>query len=203
MRAFKRLASVAAMAGLLLVPAAAASASAHTAAAPSVILSGGVTRVTTAPGIAPALIKNGIIPIATWPGRERLVYQNGVAARFAFPITGGWVHLSPLAGTIRHAGGILFVDAATGKSIKVSRFNINLHLGTLTGIVNGNPKARVAIFRLGLKHATLTAGAHSVRAAGIVLRLTKTAAGALNATLGTSLFSGGLEFGTAATTLRF
>ncbi len=69
--------------------------------------------------------------------------------------------------------------------------------------MNGDPKAGVAIFRLGLAHAKLAAGAHSVRATGIVLRLTKTAAGALNASLGTLLFSGGLEFGTAATTLRF
>jgi len=204
MRALKRLAAVTATAGLLLVPAAAASASAARTAAPSwVTLRGGVTRVTTAPGIAPALIKNGIIPIATWPGRERLRYRGGVAAQFSFPVTGGRVSLSPLAGSVRHAGGILFIDAATGKSIKVSRFTINLHEGDLTGIVNGNPKARVAIFRLGLKHAKLAAAAHSVRATGIVLRLTKTAAGALNASLGTSLFSGGLKFGTAATTLRF
>jgi hypothetical protein len=38
---------------------------------------------------------------------------------------------------------------------------------------------------------------------GIVLRLTKTAASALNATFGTSLFTVGLELGTASTLLRF
>jgi hypothetical protein len=42
-----------------------------------------------------------------------------------------------------------------------------------------------------------------VQASGIVVTLTKTAASALDATLGTSLFTPGLKLGTASTVLRF
>ena len=123
--------------------------------------------------------------------------------KFAFPVTGGKVSLSPLGGFITHSGGILFIDLRTGKKIRVSDFVISLTHGNLTGIVNGNPRQRVALFNLSLAHATLNAGQHSVRASGIGVSLTKTAASALDAALGTSLFSPGLKLGTAATVLRF
>ena len=38
---------------------------------------------------------------------------------------------------------------------------------------------------------------------GIVLTLTSTAAGALDSTFGTTLFTAGLELGTASTLIRF
>jgi hypothetical protein len=119
------------------------------------------------------------------------------------PVTGGKVGLSPLGGSITHSGGILFIDLSTGKQIKVSDFVISLTRGNLTGIVNGNPKERVALFNLSLAHATLKAGKRSVQASGIVVTLTKTAASAQDATLGTHLFTPGLKLGTAATVLRF
>ena len=106
-------------------------------------------------------------------------------------------------GKIRHAGGILFINVANGKNIEVSRFTINLSRGNLTGIVNGNPKARVPLFNLDLSHAKLAAGKHIVTARGIGLKLTSVAAKALNAALGTKLFSAGLKLGTAGTLLRF
>ena len=73
----------------------------------------------------------------------------------------------------------------------------------LTGIVNGNPKARVPLFNLDLSHAKLAAGKHIVTARGIGLKLTSVAAKALNGALGTKLFSAGLKLGTAGTLLRF
>ena len=123
--------------------------------------------------------------------------------RFAFPVTGGQASLSPLGGRVYHRGGILFFNAKNGKEVLVSRFTINLSKGDLTGIVNGNPKARVPLFNLDLSHAKLAAGKHVVVAKGIGLKLTKVAAGALNAALGTKLFSAGLGLGTARTVLRF
>jgi hypothetical protein len=72
----------------------------------------------------------------------------------------------------------------------------------LTGIVNGNPHARVPLFHLGLAHAKLKVGPHAVAASRIRLRLTKTAAGALNAAFGTTVFKGGMLIGTAAALLR-
>ena len=208
MRRFRYLAVVAAIAGLAGSATTAASAAAvhgsGVQAAAAVHLRGGATAVTTAPGIAPALLKNGIVPLATSPGTESVLFPNsGPAARFTFPVTGGAVSLSPLGGKIGHAGGILFANVTNGKTIEVSQFTIDLARADLTGIVNGNPKARVALFRLDLSHARLTAGKHIATAKCIGVKLTAAAAKALNAALGTTLFSGGLKLGTASTLLRF
>jgi hypothetical protein len=208
MRGFRYLTVMAAIVGLAggatTAASAATSQGAGAQAAAAVHLRGGVTAVTTAPGIAPALLKNGIVPLATSPGTESVLFRkSGPAARFTFPVTGGSVTLSPLGGKINHAGGILFANLRNGKTVGVSRFTINLARADLTGIVNGNPKARVPLFRLDLSHAKLTAGKHIVTAKGIGLKLTSAAAKALNSALGTKLFSAGLKLGTARTLLRF
>lgn len=206
MRTLWRLAAVLTTIGLLTVPAAGA-ASAATAGparhAHAVPLRGGRTVVTTAPGIAAALLGSGIVPIATLPGTEgALLGKSGPAVRLAFPVTGGRVSLNPLGGSVRHRGGILFFDAKTGKEILVSNFTIQLGRRVLTGIVNGNPHVRVPLFRLGLAHASLHVRGHWVTARGIVLRLSHAAAGALDATFGTTLFKTGTVIGTAGTTLH-
>jgi len=200
MRGFRHLAAATAAAGLLVGSATAASA----ASAPAgVHLRGGTTTVTTAPGVAAALLENGIVPHATWPARESVVCRSGgPAVRFTFPVTGGIVTLNPLGGKIYHRGGILFINKNNGKKIKVSRFTIDLAHADLTGIVNGNPRARVRLFRLDLSRAKLAAGHHAVAARDISLKLTSAAARALNAALGTRLFSAGLDLGTAKTKLR-
>jgi hypothetical protein len=209
MRGFSYLATATAVAAMLTGPAVTSAsaaparpASGQTAAA-GVELRGGATAVTTAPGIAAALLKNRIVPHATRPGRESVLsFKSGPAVRFTFPVTGGRVTLSPLGGKISHRGGILFVNKNNGKKIKVSRLVIDLTHADLTGIVNGNPRARVPLLRLDLSHAKLVACKHAVVARGIGLKLTSTAAKALNAALGTKLFSAGLKLGTARTLLR-
>lgn len=209
MRMFKRLAVAVALAGVF-AGGTAGLASASTATAQpqwghsTVHLTGGTTKVTTAPGIAAALLGHGIVPLATLPGTEgAAIPASGVAVTFAFPVTGGNVNLKKVTGTISHSGGILFIAPASGKEIAVSGFVINLNKGVLTGIVNGNPKARVPLFSLSLAKAKIAAGKHVVYVSGIVVTLTKTAAGALDATFGTTLFTPGLEFGTASTQIKF
>jgi hypothetical protein len=208
MRGFKYLAAAAAMAGLLAGPSAAgASAATSPSASPraaAVHLVGGATSVTTAAGLAGVLLNHGIVPLAAWPGSQSVLSASaGPAVRFTFPVTGGRVTLSPLGGQIDHDGGILFLNLRSGKSLEVGRFTIDLAHADLTGIVNGHPKARVPLFRLDLSHATLTAGRHAVTARGISLTLTAVAARALDAALGTGVFSAGLNVGTASTLLRF
>jgi hypothetical protein len=208
MRRFKYLAAAMAITGLLAGSATAASAAtsqpARAQAAAAVHLRSGATAVTTAPGIAAALLAQGIVPRATWPGSQSVQSPaSGPAVRFTFPVTGGRVTLSPLGGTIDHRGGILFLDVRNGKKIEVSQFTVDLTHADLTGIVNGNPQVRVPLFGLDLSHARLTAGTHIVTASGIGLTLTAAAAKALDAALGTQLFSAGLKLGTASTLLRF
>jgi hypothetical protein len=196
-----------AITGLLAGSATAASAGtsqpARAQAAAAVQLRSGVTAVTTAPSVAAALLTNGIVPLETWPGSQSVQsLASSPAVLFTFPVTGGRVTLSPLGGTIDHRGGILFLNVKNGKKIEVSSFTIDLTQADLTGIVNGNPKARVPLFALDLSHARLAAGKHIVTAGGIGLTLTQAAAKALNAALGTKLFSAGLNLGTASTLLR-
>ena len=149
------------------------------------------------------MLKNGIVPLATSPGTESVLSpKSGPAARFTFPVTGGSVTLSPLGGRSTR-GGIVFANVTNGKNIEVSQFTVDLSHADLTGIVNGNPKARVPLFSLDLSHAKLTVGKHTVTARGIGLKLTSAAAKALNAALGTKLFSAGLKLGTAGSLLRF
>jgi hypothetical protein len=167
-------------------------------------LTGGATSVTTAPGIAAALLGHGIVPIAALPGTAGAqIGSSGIAVRFTFPVTGGWLNAGRLRGTVWHKGGILFASPAVGKQILVSDFVINVHQGVLTAEVNGNPKVRVPLLRLSLAHATISSGRHYVRISGIVATLTGAAASALDATFGTTLFKSGLELGTASTLLRF
>ena len=211
MRVFKRVAVIGVLAGLVIGPVAlttsASAAPGVTRAAQrahQVRLTGGDTSVTTAPGIAAALLGHGIVPVAALPGTEGArIGGGGVVVRFTFPVTGGWLNAAKLTGTIRHKGGILFADVPAGKQILVSDFVISVHQGVLTAEVNGNPKVRVPLLRLSLAHAAIASGRHYVRISGIVVTLTGTAASALNATFGTSLFKPGLELGTASTVLRF
>ena len=205
MRAFQRLTALTAAvasAGLLLASAGGV-ASASARSAPSVRLTGGLTTVTTSPGIAAALVSHGIVPLATAPAHQWLTLKPVLAAHLTFPVTGGRVSLHPVGGFVTHLGGILFLNARTGKEVEVSNFTIDISRDNLNGIVNGNPKARIAIFTLGLGHAVLKAGPHAVSASNITLSLTSGAATALDAALGTTLFTAGLGVGTAATVLRF
>jgi hypothetical protein len=204
MRMFKRVAIVATMAGLVIGPIAGTASASTVTKSAQVRLTGGDTTVTTAPGIAATLLGNGIVPVATLPGTEgATIGRGGVAVRFTFPVTGGWLNAGKLTGTIWHQGGILFADVPAGKQIEVSDFVISVRQGVLTAEVNGNPKVRVPLLRLSLAHAAIHSGRHYVQISGIVLTLTSTAASALDATFGTTLFKPGLELGTASTVLRF
>jgi hypothetical protein len=202
MRHLTQLAAVAGAAALVLTGTAAATAATqHTAA--GVALRGGHTTVTTGKGIASVLLTNGIVPIAVSPGSEALRPDlTAPAVSLTFPVTGGRVSLQPLGGSIGHRGGILFFDTKTGKDVEVSNFVISLRHADLTGIVNGNPKARVVLLRLNLAHATLHVYRHWVVASNIGLTLSAGAASALDAALGTTLFTGGLRLGSARTVLH-
>lgn len=135
MRVFKRVAIIGVLAGLVIGPVAgtvsASAASPQTRApqwAHQMRLTGGDTSVTTAAGIAAALLGHGIVPIATLPGTEGArIGGSGVTIRFTFPVTGGWLNAARLRGTIWHKGGILFADVPAGKQILVSDFVISVH----------------------------------------------------------------------------
>ena len=195
----RRVAVVGAVSSVALVGGLTAPASATTA---GTALKGGTTTVTTGPGIAKTLLRNGILPVATAPGRQGFGFgRGGLTVSFSFPVTGGAVDLGTLAGTIEHRGGIVFYNLRNGKRIKVSHFVIDTAAGVLTARIN-DTSIRAPIFDLDLSAATVSARGNTVRVGNIDVTLTDVAAGALNAALGTSLFAGGLDLGTARTRLR-
>ena len=162
---------------------------------------GGRTTVTTGPGIAATLLKNGILPVVTWPGREGIVTRGGFAVTASFPVTGGRASLAPLGGTVNHKGGLKFYNVNNGTSLQVGNFIIDLSAGNLTGTVNGT-STRVPVFTLDLSKAGISVKGSTVTFTNVGLVLTDVAAGALNQTLGTSLFAGGLRFGSAKSTVK-
>ena len=201
-RVLRTLAVAGAAATALLVAAPAGTASAAPAApAAATALTGGTTTVTTGPGIAKTLLRNGILPLATSPGRQSFGYSGGLTTSFAFPVTGGAVDLGTLAGTIEHRGGITFLNLRNGRKLTVSDFVIDTRTGELTGRVN-RTTTRVPVFTLDLSAATVSASGKTVTVRNIDVRLTAVAAGALNDALRTQVFTAGLDLGTARTALR-
>jgi len=200
MRAFMRIAAVTAAAGLFLAPAVGAASAAATHPAPHLShVLGGSTHVTTAPGIAHALLANGIVPIATSPATATLT--GGGNFRFVLPVTGGSVGAVPPSGHINHAGGILFFKSLS-HNLRISSFRISLASRTLSAKVSISGNPRVGIFKLDLSHAVFRHTLHSVTVSNVGLKLTAPAAAALDAALVTNAFTPGMKVGTSSTTLR-
>ena len=164
----------------------------------SVRLVGDKTKFVTDPATTKVLLDNGISPQPVGPtGFQLLQKDEGLSVRYSFPITGGSVNLSALTGAIDHSGGINFVNTNNGKSLLLTNFRIKLGSATLTAEVNGNPAARVAILDLDFSRAKIISQGRHVRVKNVDASLTEAAAGALNASLGVTFFSAGIDLGAA------
>ena len=169
----------------------------------SVRLVGDKTKFVTDPATTKVLLDNGISPQPVGPtGFQLLQKDEGLSVRYSFPITGGSVNLSALTGAIDHSGGINFVNTNNGKSLLLTNFRIKLGSATLTAEVNGNPAARVAILDLDFSRAKIISQGRHVRVKNVDASLTEAAAGALNASLGVTFFSAGIDLGTAQVFVR-
>lgn len=149
----------------------------------------GFTLLELDPATAKALTDAGVRVSAVPPAGA-----GGSAARpaFVFPVVGGALSTDPLGGRIRHSGGLEF--SAGKKSLTVKNFVINLRQGVLTARVVDGPRVPLL---------TLEGGKANVRGpivtlAGVEASLTPEAATALNDTLGTDAFAGGLLVGKAS-----
>ncbi len=154
---------------------------------------GGVTQVRLIPAIATAIIGAGVTPSATGSGSLNLSTLT-----FSFPITGGDLSAGVIPGsTIQHNGsGIRF--AAGTISIDIGNFLIDTTSLSISGSVNSvNPVQGSGLSLLGVPLFALAIG--NDPAFPFSVSLTGAAAGALNATFGTTLFSAGLQIGNALT----
>lgn len=161
----------------------------------------GTTSVTTAPGIAGTLIKAGVLPLPARGTAFSLGYNQGVTARYGFPITGGNPDLATASGDILHSGGINFVSRSA--KLQVSDFDIDLAAGKVFATKVNGAKARVALLDLKLSGLKVSTCRGTTTLSGIGLNLDPAGAGALNATFKLNLpTDGSLAFGTATVTLR-
>jgi len=159
-----------------------------TAAAPVGVV-GKSTSVVLNPATAAALKQAEITvtPVAPATAKTALV----------FPVTGGHVVVTSLAGTIEHRGGLTFSHA--GKSVTLTSFIVNTETKQLTAMAGGQ---LVPVFDLNLASIKRASGpSGTVLASNIGLNLTEQAASALNSGLGVSTFKAGLNFGIATLTV--
>ena len=155
----------------------------------TIALSGGKTWLKIDKGTAAALSDAGVKVEATGAASA----PSAKRPAFAFPIVGGKVDKDPLGGKIAHSGGLSF--SAGSKSVVVKRFVIDLDRGVLSAEVAGTGQ-RIALLRLGAPEDAKV-GAEKIVLRGVDAKLTAQAAEALNETLDTDLFEGGLLIGEA------
>ncbi|HET9506828.1 MAG TPA: hypothetical protein VFO81_02695 [Gaiellaceae bacterium] len=153
------------------------------ASAARVDLAGGDTNVRVDRGTLRAVTGAGIALAPTGAA-------EATGRRVRFPITGGRIDPASGAGRVDHRGGLRF--SRGGRSVKLTRFRIQgRHLSALAG---GD---RVRILRLRAGDAVVRRTATTTTVSGVRLELTRTAARALNAALGTHLFARGIVLGSA------
>src|SRR5215218_5548386 len=185
--AWKALAGAFAAALLALAFSAPPAQSAERSAATPV--TGGKTLLTLDSGTAAVLTDAGVSIRATGPA----IGPAGSLV-FAFPIVGGGVNKKQLSGRIVHSGGLAIT--AGGTTLVVKRFVIDLDTGYLTARVAG-AGVRIPLLRLGAVTGGVKAAPGILVLNDVNVRLTATAANALNQTFNTDLFSGGLLIGQA------
>ncbi len=153
----------------------------------AVILTGGATTLTFAPGAAAALTSLGITPDTVAPATA----PNGVPS---FPITDGKLTVR-FVGEVKHSGGLRFTKGTV--VVPLTQFIIDTQAPpTLTGNV-GATSAQVPLLQLDLSNASTGFSGRQAVATNVKASLTPQAAGALNAAFSTTAFTAGLELGTA------
>jgi hypothetical protein len=174
-----------------------------TAQADTLKLAGGYTQLTTDPGTTKVLLQQKVIPLPIFPSWVVPTAVDGKAAlRYRFYITGGQIDGQTLGGEILHSGGLKFANLRNGKSLAVKRFTIDTNAKQLTAYIPALG-ARAAILDLDLSGVKVSAGSVYTKVGPVPAKLTPAAAGALNASLGTNLFTPGLALGTAYVYARF
>jgi hypothetical protein len=167
----------------------ASTAATSTAAAAPVGVVGKSTSVVLNPATAAALKQAEITVTPVAPATAKTV--------LVFPVTGGHVVVTSLAGTIDHSGGLTFSHA--GKSVTLTSFIVNTETKQLTATAGGQS---LPVFDLSLASIKRASGPNgTVIASNIGLNLTEQAASALNCGLGVSTFKAGLNFGIATLTV--
>ena len=108
----------------------------------------------------------------------------------ALPVSGGEIGVDPLAGRLRHDGGIRFEGG--GRSVQATDLRLDLRTGAVTADVAGT---RVPLLDSEFDRARVSEDAGSVVLPAGSVTLTEEAVTPLNEALGFDLLSGGLGIG--------
>ncbi len=157
-------------------------------------VTGGYTLLKLDAGTAAVLADAGVRIEATGPA----IGPAG-STTFAFPIVGGEVNKKQLSGRIVHSGGLAITAGNT--KLVVKRFVVDLNRGVLTAKVAG-ADVRIPLLRLGAVTGGVQASPGLLLLKDVNVRLTATAAQALNQTFKTALFEAGLPIGKATVIAR-
>lgn len=152
-------------------------------------LAGGSTTFAIAPGVADALQANGVKVAPIKPAKAG---GKGVV----FPVTGGDLSTGKaVRGHVDHSGGLRF--SAGGESVSLRNFRIVIKKKKAFLAARAG-KAKLSVFNLSLDKAKVASKGLDTAISGVQARLTKGAAGALNAAFDTDLFARGLYVGKAS-----
>lgn len=151
-----------------------------------IALTGGKTTLALYKSTADALTSLGV---SVTPVSE----AKAGAAGISFPIQGGLINAKTLRGKITHAGGLTFAAGST--SVTVRDFTVRTTKPrVLTAWVDGL-NVRVPLLNVNLAKAKIALTKKHLTVTRIKTTLTKTAAGALNATFGVTAFKAGMPIG--------
>ena len=109
----------------------------------------------------------------------------------SFPITGGEVVSTDLAGTIEHSGGLVF--SAGGTNVEVTDFVVDTVAGTLTASTADG--AELPLLELDASGLEQSPEGDVIVATGVTGSLTMEAADALNQAFGVDVFERGVAVG--------
>jgi len=195
---------------MLVAGAGLAAAPAATAAPSGTIPATGVTSVTTAPGLAKALVSRGIVPYGLGPTSTSLSFswRNGLQLRYGFPVTGVTLDdasagaADPTNVNILHSGGLAFANVTKGTRVTTRNYTIDLSAGVISADVtaNGANVGRIPVYAISLADASVsytvpTDGKADVK--NVKVTLAPGVAGTLNSVLRTSVFTEGATIGSA------
>src|SRR5579859_4289553 len=120
---------------------------------------------------------------------------------FTMPVTGGNGEVSNFFGVVDFGGSMVFIDAATGKTVTVTNIDLNFFTGTLTGLFPGGTKQTALAYIRGDSSTSTSAGPPATETFTTdELDLAHAGAHALNTALGTKAFTRGTNIGGFTTT---
>ena len=190
--------------GLAVAAAPAATAATAAPAADNVItVTGGSATTVTAPGVVGKLALAGIVPLVLKPGSMSIGGSlTNLTATTTFPLTGGSVDFTTFNGEVRAGGSLQFISLFGLRTVQLTDLQVEIVNG-VTALTTATPSgARIPLFALSLKGATLRGDATHIVIGNLATTITAQGAQFLDSVLRTRVFTADMLFGTSTSTFQ-